>query len=206
MELKNNPIFGNKQARHFYYYLKGKCKKHGIKLILRNVKYLKLDGNVKCSGYFDDAGKRLVVATRSPLALEILVHEYGHLTQYIDNCAPWKNLGNSLDKLMNWLDGKNVRNIDKHIAASREMELDNEKRSVEIIKQFNLDINIDQYIAKANCYIYFYNWLKYSRKWSTPANSPYKNKRLIDAMPTKFQRSYNIIPKRVEKIFKQENI
>lgn len=206
MATQNNPLFGDKSARHFLHYVKGKCKKHGIKLILREVKYLRLDGNIRCSGYFDDEGGNLVVAMKSPLALEILVHEFGHLTQYVDNCKPWRNLGNSLDKMTDWLHGKDIRNSDKYINAARDMELDNEKRSVQIIKDFGLNIDIDSYIKKANSYVYFYNWMKTTRRWSSPTNSPYKNQRLIEVMPKTFQKSYRTIPKRIAKVFKEENI
>lgn len=206
IKIKNNPIFGNKQARHFLHYVKGKCKKHGIKLVLREVSYLRLDGNVKCSGYFDDDKKVLAVAMKSSLALEILVHEFGHLTQYLENCEPWKNLGNSLDKTFDWLAGKNVRQINNSIDKARDMELDNEKRSVQIIKDFNLNIDIDWYIKRANSYVYFYNWMKTTRRWSSPNNSPYKNKRLLQVMPKTFQKSYRTIPKRIEKVFREENI
>jgi hypothetical protein len=203
---ENNPIFGKRSARHFLHYVKGKCRKHGIELILREVSYLKLDGNIRCSGYFDDEGGKLVVAMKSPLALEILVHEFGHLTQYVDNCKPWRNLGNSLDKMTDWLQGKDIRNSDKYINVAREMELDNEKRSVQIIKDFNLNIDIDSYIQKANSYVYFYNWMKTTRRWSSSSNSPYKNQRLIEVMPKTFQKSYRTIPKHIAKVFKEQNI
>jgi hypothetical protein len=173
---------------------------------LREVSYLKLSGNIKCSGYFDDQRRMLAVAMKSPLALEILVHEFGHLTQYIDNCKPWRDLGNSLDKMTDWLQGKNVRNSDKHIDITKNMELDNEKRSVQIIKDFSLNVDIESYIKRANSYIYFYNWMKTTRRWSTPKNSPYKNQRLLQVMPKTFQKSYKTIPKHIAKVFKEENI
>ena len=205
-KIENSPIFGSKSARHFLHYVKGKCRKHGIKLALREVSYLKLDGNIKCSGYFDDEGGMLAVAMKSPLALEILVHEFAHLTQYVDNCKSWRNLGNSLDKMTNWLIGKNVRDYERHINVARDLEIDNEKRAVEIIKQFELDIDIKDYIVRANSYIYFYNWMKTTRRWSSPSNSPYKNKALLQVMPKTFQKSYRTIPKHIAKVFKQEQI
>ena len=173
---------------------------------MREVSYLRLSGNIKCSGYFDDEGKMLVVAMKSPLALEILVHEFGHLTQYVDNCKPWKNLGNSLDKMTDWLSGKNIRQYSRYIDLARNMELDNEKRSVQIIKDFGLNIDIESYIRRANSYIYFYNWMKTTRRWSSPTNSPYKNSALLEVMPKTFQKSYRTIPKHIAKVFKQEQI
>lgn len=203
---KQSKAFGNRSARHFLHYVKGKCKKHGIELVLREVSYLKLDGNIKCSGYFDDEGGTLAVAMKSPLALEILVHEFAHLTQYVDNCKAWRNLGDSLDKMTNWLIGKNIKDYERHINVARDLEIDNEKRAVKIIKQFGLDIDMRDYIMRANSYIYFYNWLKTTRRWSTPSNSPYKNKALLEVMPKTFQKSYRTIPKRIAKVFKEQAI
>jgi hypothetical protein len=77
---------------------------------------------------------------------------------------------------------------------------------VQIIKDFNLNIDIEYYIKKANSYIYFYNWIKRTRKWSTPKNSPYRNKALLKVMPKTFQKSYKKIPKHIEKIFSEQNI
>ena len=173
--------------------------------MLRDVTYLKTDG-IRCSGYFEDSEKLLVVAMKSPIALEILVHEFGHLTQYLDNCKPWKNLGDSLDNTFSWLSGKSVSNIEKHIDAVKLMELDNERRSVQIIKKFNLKIDIKLYIKKANSYIYFYNMIKKTRRWSSPNNSPYNNKNILAIMPDKFQKTYKTTPKKIQTVFEQENI
>lgn len=204
-EKKNKIAFGKKSEKHFLHYVRGKCKKHGVSLKLKPVTYIKVDG-IRCSGYFDDSERVMVVAMKNKLALEILVHEFCHLTQFIDNCPPWKNIGDSLDKLTKWLEGKRVNNIHKHINAIRDMELDNEKRTVEMIKLFNLDISIKDYIKRANSYIYFYNWIKKSRRWSNPKNSPYKNENVLRIMPDRFQKSYTKTPLKIEKIYEKENI
>jgi len=202
---KKKLLFGTKSEKHFIHYVYGKCKKHGIKVILKDVKYLKVDG-IRCSGYFDDQNKILAVAMKSKNSKEIFVHEFGHVTQFIDNCLPWKNLGQSLEKVTDWLHGKRVHNINRHIDIVKLMELDNEKRSVELIKNFNLDIDVEDYIKRANSYIYFYNRLKKTRKWSHPKNAPYNNKSVFKVMPSYFKKSYKTTPKNVEKIYEAENI
>ena len=105
-----------------------------------------------------------------------------------------------------WLTGKDVPNIKKHLAVSRELELDNEKRAVKLIKKFDLGIDVDHYIRKANAYVFFYNRLLATRKWATPQNSPYTNQRIIEKMPRYFKADYSVTPKRIEKIFIQENL
>ena len=42
----------NKKTKDFIKYVKSECKKYGVKCDLRNTKYVKLSGNIKCSGYF----------------------------------------------------------------------------------------------------------------------------------------------------------
>ncbi len=196
----------NKKAKDFIKHVKSECKKYGIKCDLRRTKYVRLSGNIKCSGYFDEDEPALVCSMNRPDSLEILAHEFGHLTQWIEQIDLWKKCMKSMPLVDDWLSGKDVPNIKKHLAASRDLELDNEKRAVKIIKKFELDIDIQRYIKKANAYVLFYNYMLATRKWGTPNNSPYKNKRLIEAMPGHFRMNYNSIPKRIEKIFIEENI
>jgi hypothetical protein len=112
----------------------------------------------------------------------------------------------SLGKVWDWLDGKNCRSIEKHIAVARDLELDNEKRAVKIIKKFELKVDLVHYVKKANAYVQFYNWMLITRKWSKPKNSPYKNKNLVNAMSNKFNMKYDYLTPKLEKIFRTENI
>ena len=195
------------EAQEFIKHVKQECKKHNIKCVLKNTKTVKLtDDNDRCSGYFDE--EHLVVAMNRPDALQILVHEYCHLTQWVEQCDIWitsvKN--ESHDKLYRWLAGEEVKGIEKAISICRDLELDNEKRAVKMIKYFNLPIDIDIYIKKANAYVQYYNYLLISRKWCSPKNSPYKNDRLVEAMSSKFNMNYNKLTKKLLKAFTEENI
>ena len=153
----------------FVKWVKKQCRKHGVKCDLRNVTYLKLGGNIKCSGYFDDTTDEkpaLVVAMKTKHWLEILVHEYCHLTQWAEGIGLWETAGESLAVMEEWLGGKDVPDIDYHLGQARDLELDNEKRSVDLIRRWGLDIDVDQYIRKANAYIQFYNYMGKTRRWS----------------------------------------
>jgi DNA polymerase-1 len=57
-----------------------------------------------------------------------------------------------------------------------------------------------------NSYIYFYNRIKKTRRWSSPSNSPYKNSKLLAVMPDKFQKTYKTTPKKIQRVFEKENI
>jgi hypothetical protein len=200
----------NKIDELFIQKIKAHCKEYGIKVDLRNTKYLILGKNVKCAGYFDHENRKLVCAMNRPDSMQILVHEYAHFTQWVDQCKAWTNLGkdgkDSLTLLFDWLDGKNIRNISRHVAICRDMELDNEKRSIKLIEKNKLNINIEDYTKRANAYVMFYNYMLISRRWSKPSNSPYKNKRIIEVMSPKFNMQYKKPSKKLMNLYESEGI
>jgi hypothetical protein len=196
----------NKNEMAFIKHVKTVCKIYGVKCSLRKSTYVKMDGNVRCSGWFDESAPELVVAINRTDWIEILAHEYSHLTQWVEQVPIWKDAEVSLSKVWEWLDGKTRKNIAHHISVARDLELDNEKRSVKVIKEFKLGVNIDEYIRKANAYVQFYNWMLITRKWSKPNNSPYKNKILKAAMSNKFNMKYTSLTPRLEKIFREQEI
>ena len=189
----------------FIEFVKQECKRVGIKCDLRPTKYVRM-GNIRCSGYFDSDGKMLVCSMNRPDSLGILVHEYCHLTQWEDGIPLWKASDSSLTKVDEWLGGKRVHNIKRHLAASRDLELDNEKRSVRMIRKWKLSIDVADYIKKANAYVHFYNWMYYTRKWSSPKNSPYTNPIVQGVMSTRFNMKYSELSPRVYNAFKEAKI
>jgi hypothetical protein len=124
----------------------------------------------------------------------------------VDKISLWDKSANSLDKIDEWLSGKDIKNIKRHLGIARDLELDNEKRSVELIQEWGLNVDVEHYIQKANAYVQFYNYMAISRRWSKPGNSPYSNETLISEMPVTFTMRYKKLSKRLETIFKQENI
>lgn len=196
----------NSKVKHFIDFVKDECRREGVKCDLRNTTYVKISNSIKASGYFDETVPTLVCSMKRPDSIEILAHEYGHLTQWREQIPLWKAAEVSMAKMDEWLEGKDVTNIEKHIGACRDLELDNEKRAVKIIKQFELPVDLEHYVKKANAYVYFYTRLISTRKWCAPKNSPYKNKRVIACMPNTFKKDYSKIPKKIEAIFEQENL
>jgi hypothetical protein len=86
------------------------------------------------------------------------------------------------------------------------LELDNEKRSVALIKKWEFDIDVDEYTRKANAYVLFYNYLYHTRRWSDPKNSPYTNQNIIGKMSNKFNMRYNEMSKKYLELFQKENV
>jgi hypothetical protein len=191
----------NAKVKAFVSHVKAECKRKGIRVELRKSKNLNLGQGMRCSGYFDEGNSRLVVAANHPLSLGVLVHEFGHFTQWDERLPIWDKACHAIACIEEWLNGKEVKNIKKWLALSRDLELDNEKRAVKIIKEFNLPVDIDLYIKRANAYVLFYNWMLISRKWSKPTNSPYRNTLLLDACSNKFNMRYDKLSARLEKAF-----
>lgn len=189
----------------FIKFVRQQCKLNGIKCILRSTKYC-ADDTQPTSGYFDDGAKILRAAMGRSDGIEILAHEYCHMNQWIDQIPLWKKIDVSSIMMEKWLKGKKVSNLARHIAVVRDLEADCEKRTVNLIQELHLPVNLKRYIKKANSYIYYYNWLVHTCKWSSKDNMPYDNKRLVDAMPITMNNDYNKLPKKYEKIYREENI
>jgi hypothetical protein len=196
----------NEKEKSFLNFVKKECKKYGVTFRLEKKPYLVLHGDSNmefCGGYFDGEEKVLACAAKRPDYISLLAHEYCHLTQWVENCDAWKKADDneSLNALAAWLNGENVKNIKYHLGVCRDLELDNEKRTVAIIKKFNLDIDIDLYIRRANSYVLFYNHMYYTRKWCTPSNSPYKVEAIYSNMSSKFNMKYKSMSNKVKRIF-----
>ena len=197
----------SKNDKAFIQHVKDECKRLGVKTHIKDVKYVKLSPSIRCSGYFDVGEQPILAASMGkPDGLEILVHEYCHLTQWQDNIKIWKEYNKKGFKVDEWLEGNNIRNIKKYIQLAIDLELDNERRSVKMIKKWGLSIDTKMYTKQANAYLQFYNWMLQTRKWSKPNNTPYSNKRIVAAMPANFRMDYTKLPKRLEKLYKEENI
>ena len=194
-----------KEDLAFMDHVKSECKRVGIKCDLRPTRYVKIS-NIQCSGYFDAEGKALVCSMNRPDALSILAHEYAHLTQWEEGIDLWDKAGNSMEKIDQWLGGKRVHNMKRHLGVSRDLELDNERRTAKLIKKWRLSIDLKDYIRKANAYIHFYNWMFHTRKWSSPTNSPYTNADIQAVMSTRFDMNYEELTPRVYEAFAKAKI
>lgn len=195
----------------FVDFVKSECKKH--KVVLKEYKrsYIKYSETIKCGGFFasaeDDGFKKptLAYAKGNPDAMSLFVHEYGHMTQWLEQIPIWKEATFSLDYLDKWLNGEDFDDVFKHIDIAKELELDNEKRSVELIKKWNLPIDIPTYIKKANAYIQFYLYIKESRRWSKVGHSPYSVNAIVNLMSENFDMNYNVLDPKIREAFVKNN-
>lgn len=198
----------------FISFVKDECKKNSVKFKPYKRSYIKLTNDIKCGGFFDDGSDpatrkaTLAFAQGRKDFLELMVHEYCHMTQWIDGIDLWEISASSMTTIDEWLSGVDhpMEEVEAALNASRELELDNEKRSAEMFKKWDLPVDVDLYIKKSNAYVLFYNYMKISRKWSAPGNAPYTNKNILDAMSDKFDMDYENLSEELIELFKKENI
>jgi hypothetical protein len=184
--------------------LRNQCKQHKIKLTFSNYNNVSLGGGMKASGYFDSYSKVLSVAKNRVDWLSVLVHESCHLDQWIENK---KNKSENIWSRSE-VEGENI--LEDYIQGKRKrakialkniilVELDCEKRSVQKIMEYELPINVHQYIRKANAYLLNYHRYYESKQW--------KNEEwpltLVSGMPDKFRKDafYLNLSKKMRKIF-----
>lgn len=192
--------------KEFISYVKKRCKSKGISCRLPNTKKVKCFGTL-VSGYFDEENMQLVCSMGREDSLEIFAHEYGHFTQWSENCEVWQMAikTNCFVKLDAWLNGKKYRDL-SFLDHCQAVELDNEKRVIAMIDEFDLPIDKKKYIKKANSYIYFYSYMKEIKRWCNPKNTPYSNQNLVNIMPSTFKKDYLVIPTKILNKFRSEKI
>jgi len=204
----------DKKTEVFISFVKEECKKN--KVIFKPYKrgYIKLTNDIKCGGFFDDGSNpetrkaTLAFAQGRADYLELLVHEYCHMTQWIDGIDLWEASSGAMSTIDEWLSGVDhpMEEVEAALNAARDLELDNEKRSAEMFRKWDLPVDVNLYIKKANAYVLFYNYMKTSRKWSVPGNAPYTNKNILEAMSDKFDMDYENLSEGLVELFKKENI
>jgi hypothetical protein len=158
------------------------CIKHKIGFDLVPEDHVLADG-IKCSGYFDEV--YLKVAIKKKDWQIILIHESCHLDQFTKKSLFWKEGEDGITLIDDWLKGKDFssKKVEKSFKDTIILELDCEKRSLQKIKKYKLNIDSKEYIQKANAYLLSY-WATYrDKKWYP---FPYNKPEIYKQLPDKF--------------------
>lgn len=160
----------NENVQKFLDYVHSQLRKNKFKLVL-HMDNLKIGKN-NVSGYFSEDSKEIVISIKEENWLEILVHEFNHFVQFINNEEKYvlinQGESNFLNELWEWLDGNielNTKRKNLLFKTVQDMELDCERKSVEMIKSFDLPIDIEEYSSIAHIYIFYYTYAKKNRCW-----------------------------------------
>ncbi len=173
--------------------IRAECKKYGIEFYQGRGKTVLFRDNVRSNGYFADGNEsdgykpRLAIATNGNM-LDVLVHEYCHMQQCLEQAPVWLDLiGN--DFIWRWVggeDGFTEEQLDNSFLAAYNLELDCEIRSIQKHQEWQTGLNEEEYIQKANAYTLFYIFMRENRVWYQSGREPYTLKEVWSRMPTTF--------------------
>tara|TARA_R110000824_G_scaffold12226_7_gene53656 strand:- start:63526 stop:64137 length:612 start_codon:yes stop_codon:yes gene_type:complete len=197
-----------KKAQKLIDFIKADVKANGGKLVLHKTKSVKW-GSESSNGFFDESDVSLHVATNYDIKdwLGILVHEYCHFQQYLENCYQWRICYDPIDvfELFEDVLKPNVKYdpdlVHRSFNAIRNLELDCERRTVKMLKEFNSPINVTKYCQGASAYVFFYNYVSKHKKWYKKDTAPYRVKAVYSRMPDNLNGRYDKMPKWMENLF-----
>ena len=178
----------------FTQYVKEKTSEHGVKVIFRNSKRVVVDG-CKVTGWYSDDDKELVVARKYEDWLWILAHEFCHFNQWCEQ-AP-VSFGD-FNTFWEWLEGKDFpyHKVLESYRAVTDLEYDAESRTITLIKNLELPINILEYTKACNSYLFYYNVVLKHRKWFDSYSEEDTRKVLRTSMPRRLSRRYQNPPEK----------
>jgi hypothetical protein len=162
-------------------------------------------GKSKCSGlFYMDANDNPILKIAKGGSEEeewfgILLHEYCHFLQWRDDSKIWNNFCDH-DVTYSEIILKPEK-YKKELQALMELEINCEKRAVNIIKSNNL-FNHKEYVQCANAILYKYAFLHKYHKW--PDNNK-KYHRIKEHCPNKILKSYKEylnIPEKIVQYYK----
>jgi len=118
-------------------------------------------------GCFDEDNKEILIAGKDPGWLSILVHEFVHFFQFLikTNAYLEETRSNSYNAVYEWTSGQNINDAVRHFLRVIIYELEAELMTVELIKNFNLNVNLSYYIQQANEYLFSYGIMFHRRKF-----------------------------------------
>lgn len=139
----------------------------GCTVLISPTSFVMADGQ-KVGGYFDDAAEvpTLLVAQyrKDGRWLEILAHEYCHVTQWFEQCDAWR-AASDIPNFFEWIAGEPMRNVRDTIRRTQLMEADNERRTLRLLQEIGAPFDAKRYARSANAYIHFHNVVADKRKW-----------------------------------------
>lgn len=193
------------KSKNFIKHVREHLSEYGGKLIFGRGKLINCGDGCRSLGFFSDTPLQIRVAMKSRDPITTIAHEYAHFLQWIEMPTQIMRADDRASILVfDWLAGKEFsqKDVEKAFSRVRIMERDAERRTVELIKKFNLNIDIERYIRQANCYIYMHWIMRERRSWNYKPGSPdpFNSRNVISKMPNTFKaKSDTKIPKHIRK-------
>jgi hypothetical protein len=153
--------------------------------IANNIDFVTIpvDDDSDILGGFNDSIRTLeITESDSPNVIGVLVHEYSHMMQWIENAPVYIATYKKLDPTTvvdYWLKGKeySAKTLDECFLLVKKLEFDCDKRAVQEIIKWKLPIDLDHYKKSAIAYSYYYDYLRQTRKQGK--NVPYESDEVL---------------------------
>ena len=193
-------------TRKFVAHVRRHLAEYGFTLHLGNGRRVNSNEGWRAEGYFDAGEKCIKVGKGGIQWLETLVHEYAHFLQWLDSSNSLVNTEDRAARLVqDYLHAGKGNLTSAVMSAFRRVmlfERDAEMRAVRCITIHNLDINIENYIRRANMYIYTHYINMTLRKYNFK-KSPFHSPKVISEMPATFRaKSHKSCPNRIFRMLK----
>jgi hypothetical protein len=191
-----------REVQKYLFNLDKKCQKHNIQLILGGGQSVNF-GSGRCGGYFDECGKVLKVAIGGTVdsVLCTALHEESHLDQWKNPQSIWHDykIYNGYNRFFYHINGGRIYKQDHAVQAAIALERDCERLAIKKIRaKWMKYVNLDEYIANSNAYLFSYLYMAEKRKW--PSKTPCESK-FREHCQTKLLRSHKKIPHNLRKAF-----
>ena len=186
----------------FIQLVKNDLAERDCSLVIGKGKQLNCDG-FRVDGYFSESAREIRVARGCTQWLGTLAHEYAHFRQWVDGDKSYLRSGKATQMIDKWFAGKEYaeRDLTRAFQVVRTMERDAERRSVEMITKYNLPVNLDLYIKRANCYIYAHFIMERYRKFWAFKRDPFYSRKVLAIMPNHFRRkSHETLPPEIDTV------
>ena len=197
----------NASYNNFLNFIQNDIVDHGGTCIFQYTRTVTYPGDgVEVNGYYDNSTKTLSVGMKQnkEKILPLIAHEYCHFLQWKENSKYSIEHDNKSIFFWNWMDGCDELPsdwIDDACKACLNLELDCERRTIDIITKHGLPIDVAKYAKQAESYIYFYLYMRIHRKWYETDREPYNLESVYSEFSGDLSGDFLHISKKIEDLY-----
>lgn len=179
------------------------CLAHSVSVRLYWPPSLMTDDGQRVCGWFSDVRRGLVIAAGNQTWIESLGHEYCHFLQMLDGMFD-KKCDRAFCVLEAALTGdKSItqRRADNAARAVQAIELDAERRTVDLLSRYGIEFDREKYIRGASAYVLSYYTMAQERRATDLV--VHTNPEILAAVPSAWLESYWPAPPEIHGLIKR---
>jgi len=144
----------------FVRHVRSHLRQYGFKLVFANSRQVNTGSGFRCSGYFSEDTRTIRVAKKSSVWLSVLVHEYAHFLDWLDSSYNQRRKEDRAAEICESYWKGDIclsQRVRKSIYVIARMEWQCDRRASQMILDWNLPINYEEYVKEANLYVYLHH-------------------------------------------------